>query len=181
MKKKNIPLDVIVALHEEGLYDREIAEICGCERSNITIRLNKAGYTQRKSKIDDIELRNRISKSLLGRYTGDNNQNFKGYTTEKIVARGIFKTISKRMIRNSDYTCQICGHRGGNLETHHIKPFSVIMQEFLSDEYNGNISNLYEQLTSYQPFMDEDNLMVLCEDCHKRIHNKDNHEPSSFN
>ena len=103
----------------------------GCKRSNITHHLNKAGITNRKSKIDNIELRNRISQSLIGRYVGENNPNYKGYTEEKQIARGIFKTISKRKLRECNYTCQHCGKRGGDLDTHHIKPFKVILDEFL--------------------------------------------------
>lgn len=180
MKKKNIPLEEIINLHEQGLYDEEIAEILGCSRSNITIRLNRAGYIGRGSKINNIELRNRISKKLTGRYCGENNPNFKGYTNEKTLARGIFKTLSKDLIRNSNYTCQQCGKYVGDLETHHIYPFSAIMNDFFETVYDGNIETMYNQLTSYQPFMDKSNLVVLCKSCHKNIHSKDNHEPSPF-
>ena len=96
-------------MHDQGLYDREIVEIFGCSRHNITQRLNKIGIIDRKTKINDIDLRNRISNSLKGKYVGKDNPNYKGYQDEKRVARGLFKTISKEMIRNCDFTCQICG------------------------------------------------------------------------
>ena len=35
-KKKNIPLQDIINLHNQGLYDSEIARILGCGRINIT-------------------------------------------------------------------------------------------------------------------------------------------------
>ena len=180
MKKKNIPLDLIISLHEKGLYDTEIAEIVGCTRPTITIRLNKAGYNNRRSKIDDIDMRNRISEKLIGRFCGEKNPNYSGHSDEKTIARGIFKTFSKRLIRNSNYTCQVCGKRGGDLETHHIYPFSAIMSDFFKEKYDGNIDNLYEQLMSYDSFIDESNLMVVCVKCHKKIHSKDNHEPSPY-
>lgn len=179
-KKKNIPINAIIELHKAGLYDQQIAELCGCSRHNIMQRLNKAGYTNRHGKINDIDLRNRISSSLIGRYCGEDNPNFKGYTNEKMMARGIFKTISKRVMRERNYTCEICGQYGGNLETHHIRPFSAIMNCFFEEQYSGNIEDLYEQLTNYEPFMDENNLIVVCEECHKKIHSKDNHEPSPY-
>ena len=75
-KKKNIPLQDIINLHNQGLYDSEIARILGCGRINITQRLNKAGFKNRRSKIDDIALRNRISDSLKGRFVGENNPNY---------------------------------------------------------------------------------------------------------
>lgn len=172
--------DEVVQLHLYGVSDADIAKIVGCTRSNVTIILNRAGYTDCHSKIDNIELRNRISNSLIGRYTGTDNPNYKGYTDEKTVARGIFKTISKRKIRGCNYTCKACGKRGGDMETHHIKPFSLIFKEFLSNRYDGNIQTIYEQLMDYPDFVDEDNMVVLCHDCHHDVHYSDYHELSPY-
>ena len=152
----------------------------GCKRSNITHHLNKAGITNRKSKIDNIELRNRISQSLIGRYVGENNPNYKGYTEEKQIARGIFKTISKRKLRECNYTCQHCGKRGGDLDTHHIKPFKIIFDEFLKTEYSGDIDNIYNEITRYKDFMNEENMVVLSHDCHTKVHYSDNHGLSPY-
>ena len=179
-RKKNLDKEQIFKLHNDGLSDLEISKIMGCKRSNITHHLNKAGITDRKSKIDNIELRNRISQSLIGRYVGENNPNYKGYTEEKQIARGIFKTISKRKLRECNYTCQHCGKRGGNLDTHHIKPFKIILDEFLKNEYSGDINNLYNEITKYKDFMNEENMVVLCHDCHTKVHYSDNHELSPY-
>ena len=179
-RKKNLDKEQIFKLHNEGLSDLEISKIMGCKRSNITHHLNKAGITNRKSKIDNIELRNRISQSLIGRYVGKNNPNYKGYTEEKQIARGIFKTISKRKLRECNYTCQHCGKRGGDLDTHHIKPFKVILDEFLKTEYSGDINNIYNEITRYKDFMNEENMVVLCHDCHIKVHYSDNHELSPY-
>ena len=170
----------MLRLHNSGLTDSEIAVELGCTRSNVTIYLNRMGCTNRKSKKDNVELRNKISRSLIGRYTGSSNPNYKGYTDEKTLARGIYKTISKEMIRNNDYTCQHCGKRGGDLETHHIKPFNVIFKEFIQNEYSGNIDNFYNEITNYSDFMDRSNLVVLCHDCHFRVHYSDDHELSPY-
>ena len=170
----------MLQLHNDGLSDAEIATELGCTRSNVTVYLNKMGCINRKSKKDNIELRNRISRSLIGRYTGNQNPNYKGYTDEKTIARGIFKTISKRKIRECNYTCQHCGKRGGDLETHHIKPFNVIFTEFMQCKYSGDIDNLYDEITNYNDFMDETNMVVLCHDCHWNVHYSDNHELSPY-
>lgn len=180
MKKLNLDKTLILNLHNLGFTDKEIAEQLGCERSNITYHLNKMGFNNRKSKKDNIELRNRISQSLIGRFVGDKNPNYKGYTDEKTIARGIFKTISKRKIRENDYTCQHCKQRGGDLETHHIKPFCIIFLEFIRDVYSGNIENIYNELMNYKDFVDEDNMVVLCHDCHHRVHYSDDHELSPY-
>lgn len=180
VRTERVSKDKVRELHEAGLTDAEIAEHLGCTRSNVTICLNRMGYTDRKSKIENLDLRARISESLVGRYVGEQNPNYKGYTDEKTIARGIFKTFSKRLIRDNNYTCKCCKKRGGDLETHHIKPFNVILSEFLENVYDGNIENLYQQLMSYPDFVDESNMVVLCHDCHWKLHYTDNHELSPF-
>lgn len=179
-KKKNIPLEDIIELHNQGLYDKEIAQILGCTRENIVKRLNKAGFKNRKSKIDDIDLRNRISNSLKGRFVGKDNPNYKGYSDEKTLARGLFKTISKEMLRDCNFTCQICGQHGGDLHTHHIKPFHVIFDEFIQNVYSNNIENFYHEILAYDDFTDKNNLIVVCKKCHYKIHYTDNPELSPY-
>ena len=180
IKNERVDKNEMRRLHEKGLSDAEIADALGCTRSNVTIYLNRMGYTDRKSKAENIELRNKISESLIGRYVGEKNPNYKGYTDEKTIARGIFKTFSKRLIRENNYTCKHCKKRGGDLETHHIKPFNIILSEFLKNVYDGKIENLYQQLMSYPDFIDENNMVVLCHDCHWELHYTDNHELSPY-
>lgn len=170
----------VLELHQQGLYDKEIAEKLNITREDVTHLLNVQGITGRHSKKDDIKLRNRISRSLIGRYTGESNPNYKGYIDEKEIARGIFKTISKRVMREKNYTCEYCGQHGGDLETHHIKPFSIILDEFINNSYSGDINNFYKEITNYPDFMDETNMVVLCHDCHKKVHYSDDPELSPY-
>ena len=180
-RKVGIPAEKIIELHNKGLYDREIAEILGCERSNITIRLHLLGYaSNRHTKKDDIELRNRISNSLVGRYTSKNNPNYSGGESVKQQVRGILKTINKRILRNRDNACCACGATDTKLQTHHIKPFKIILDEFLETTYNGDQDTLYEQVVNYPDFMDEENIVILCKQCHYKVHYSDNPELSPF-
>ncbi len=179
-KTYTVDKEKVEELHLSGAKDAEIAEMLGCSRSNVTICLNKMGYTNRKSKIDDIELRDRISNALIGRYTGENNPNYKGHLNEKQIARGLCKTISRRIMRERGFTCEHCGKHGGNLEMHHIKPFNIIFTEFISNRYNKDINTIYQQLMSYPDFIDESNMVILCHKCHRFVHYSDNPELSPY-
>lgn len=180
ISKSNVSIQDLIAMHDRGLYDREIAEIIGTTRHNVCQRLNKAGIKDRKSKIDDITLRNRISATLKGKYVGIHNPNYKGYKDETTIARSLFKTISKEMIRNSGYFCHICGKKSQIYHTHHIKPFALIFNEFYKTTYSGNIENLVDELIIYEDFMNTENLIVCCKQCHYNIHYTDNPELSPY-
>lgn len=45
---------------------------------------------------------------------------------------------------------------------------------------DGKIENLYQQPMSYPDFIDENNMVVLCHDCHWELHYTDNHELSPY-
>jgi hypothetical protein len=61
------------------------------------------------------------------------------------------------------FTCQHCGdNRGGNLNAHHIKPFSMILAE-------RNITSL-EEAFKCEELWNINNGITLCESCHIDIH-----------
>jgi len=63
-----------------------------------------------------------------------------------------------------DFTCQECGRRGGKLNVHHIKPFSLILEL-------NNIRNFKEALECSE-LWDINNGITLCEKCHKKKRHK---------
>ena len=54
------------------------------------------------------------------------------------------------------------------------------IDEFLKTEYSGDIDNIYNEITKYKDFMNEENMVVLCHDCHTKVHYSDNHELSPY-
>ncbi|MBN2263075.1 MAG: HNH endonuclease [Prolixibacteraceae bacterium] len=96
-------------------------------------------------------LRHRINQGLArrGLLAKEKNPNWRGgITKQNDIVR---KSFDYRMWRNlvferDNYTCQICGKKGGILHAHHIKPFAYYPElRFLVD--NGE---------------------TLCVDCHKK-------------
>ena len=179
-KPKNVDVSKIVELHNQGWIDADIAELFNCTRSNITYHLNKLGITNRKSKINNLSWRNNLSQSLRGKMIGEKNPRYKGYANEKHIARGLFKALSGEMIRNSGFHCHICGKKSQVYHTHHIKPFALILDEFIANTYSGNIETFSEEILQYPDFTDKTNLIVVCPECHKKIHYSDNPELNPY-
>lgn len=172
----------IIELHNQGLYDYQIAEIAECSRASITFILNRLGFKGRRSKINDIELRNRIRNTNKGTRTGSDNHKWKGNSTYKELARGLFHSISREYMIDKNYKCELCDKRGGNLNVHHIKEFYIIIEEFLKKHPNITIDDFSKQIIDYDDFIDKNNLLLVCEECHKKIHySKDNSVPSLNN
>lgn len=170
-----IDIDTLRHHHSNGLYDNEIAEMYGCSRALIS-RLTKkyVDSSDRRVKIDDVELRQRISNTNRGKKTGKENHNFKGDGDYKSLARGLFNSISRNHLLKSGFTCEICGSKSGDKHVHHIKPFSIIVEEFLSHRVGISLDEFSTELLRWPDFTDETNLVTVCVDCHKDIHYGDN-------
>jgi 5-methylcytosine-specific restriction endonuclease McrA len=104
---------------------------------------------------------------------GINNPNWRGGITplaDLIRHSEFYSNWIKQIFERDNYICQECGQHGGNLESHHIKPFSKILKEFLNF-YNQfspleDIETLVRLSESYSDFLDINNGKTLCEKCH---------------
>jgi len=59
-----------------------------------------------------------------------------------------------------DYTCQHCNKRGGDLEAHHIKQFSKIIED-------NNVDTM-EKALSCDELWNINNGLTLCKECHNK-------------
>jgi len=95
---------------------------------------------------------------------GDKCAQWKGGITKKrYIIRNSrkYRLWRKECFEREDYTCEICDIRGGDLEVHHVKPFSLILDE------NG-IQTL-EDANMCDELWDTENGQVLCKKCHNNI------------
>lgn len=100
-----------------------------------------------------LEQRKMLSELRKGLYTGDKNPNWRGGLTEKaqLVRSSIEYQLWRQAVFSRDgWTCMDCGVLGGDLEAHHIVPFSK------DDKLQLAI----------------DNGVTLCKKCHKLRHKK---------
>lgn len=72
-----------------------------------------------------------------------------------------YRLWRKECFERENYTCEMCNNRGGYLEVHHIKPFSLICDE-------NKIQSL-EEAKMCNELWDTNNGQVLCKACHNNI------------
>ena len=88
-----------------------------------------------------------------------------------------YKIWRNKVFKRDNYKCQKCeDNKGGNLEAHHKKRFSIILNEFLQ-QYSQfspieDKETLVRLAITYEPFWDVNNGITLCEKCHKKIHKR---------
>lgn len=89
----------------------------------------------------------------VGAQSGENHWNWKGGITPKNQKErnsSKYSAWRKAVFERDDYTCQICGIRGSELNAHHIKRWST------------NVNERYQL----------DNGITLCKKCHSFVHSK---------
>ena len=70
-----------------------------------------------------------------------------------LAQRGIFReTIQKQVLIRDDYTCQLCGIRGGNLEVDHIQSWAKYVElRFSMDNCRTLCKRCHYQITYGKP------------------------------
>lgn len=114
------------------------------------------------------------SESKVGLMCGEKHPNWKGgISSLNSLLREFFNTnLAPLAAKRDNYTCQMCGATHVILNVHHKIWFSKIVSEILNEHKDLNPSDsddmqiLYNIITQDKRFLDLDNLITYCRDCH---------------
>jgi len=125
------------------------------------------------------------TKKFIESHTGENNNNWKGGISsenQKIRNSSEYKEWRKSVFKRDNYTCQVCGKRGGNLQVHHLESFAgspelrlnidngiTVCEEHHKSNIKGSFHNVYgyngntkEQFIQYTNNIKNNHLNILC-------------------
>jgi thymidylate synthase (FAD) len=153
---------------QSGLTARQMAETAGCSVEAIKkwvyyygLKLNKAKTGTAnpwnrglrgayRINLTPEQRRQRRERSKQSTRRGANSNFWKGGVTDDRTTIGAWtRAIAPQVHEKFDYTCQRCGERGGHLHAHHLLPVYAHPEK------------------AY----DFENLVTVCETCHRYIHN----------
>lgn len=110
------------------------------------------------------EIKQKLSEARKGKYGGEKCPAWRGgvsVITNIIKGLRQYKEWRLTIFKRDRYTCQKCNKHIRNIEAHHIKEFSKIIQE-------NNIKTS-EQALNCNELWNTDNGITLCKECHDGI------------
>jgi len=154
-KTVNLSIEARKKMGRKGIKRQPLSDITKQRLSDV-----------KRGKPKSQDTKDKIRKTLKGRRAihreGVNCNWWKGgYSSVIMLIRKCFKYrqwVSDVFMRD-DYTC-LCGLKGGKLNAHHIKPFSIIVRE-------NNIKTVEEAL-SCEELWNINNGQTLCVECHRK-------------
>lgn len=115
------------------------------------------------------------SDAKIGICCGEEHHNWKGGLTSIYGRlRTAFEVRLRPLVQKRDNnTCQFCGSTE-NLCVHHIRPFKEIVDEIISEhpdlDVKIDVNLLYDIAVKDSRFIDLNNLITCCKDCHYKLH-----------
>lgn len=153
--RKNI--EDVINMYQNHISVNDISEKFGCTDTVIYNILRE----------NNIEMRD---------CRGENNWNWKGGVSGiQVMIRTCckYKEWRRKIMERDNYTCQVSGVRGGELEVHHCpRSFAELIQDFLSLYPELDILKDVDKLSclaqDYEPFWDINNGITLSKEEHRK-------------
>lgn len=160
--------DELYRLHwMENISCKDMESILGMSASTIRRHMHSLGLKTKNQ-----------SESKRGLMTGEKHHNWKGGITPLyMLLREFFNTnLAPVAAKRDNYTCQLCGAEHVVLHVHHKIAFKKIVWGIINQHPELDIENnkqeLYDIITHDDLFLDINNLVTLCKDCHRyKVHN----------
>lgn len=141
----------------------EIGKLYGVDAGSVRRQLRRIGVPTKTN-----------SESKIGLMTGEKHHNWKGGITPLYLLLREYFHVNQApaILKRDNYTCQLCGKTHTALHVHHITEFSIIVSEIMSEHPHLNPldiddrEELYGIITNDSRFLDNDNLITLCKECH---------------
>jgi hypothetical protein len=143
--------------------DRKVIWKCQCDCGN-TIDVIGNSLQSGNTKSCGCYHKERVSETHLG----EKSHNWKGGITslsQAIRNSTFYKRWRTSIFQRDNFICTHCGIRGGKLHAHHIKFFSVILDEY-------NITTL-EEAEACEALWNISNGITLCQKGHKKLHSSE--------
>lgn len=156
--------DIMYRLHwDDGLSCKDIGKLYDIDAGTVRRQMHRLGLATKNN-----------SQAKIGMMTGEAHPNWQGGKTPlKQLLREFFHTNQAPVIAKRDnYTCQLCGATHTELHVHHIKRFTDIVEEICNEHPELNPDNeadrlrLYDIITHDSRFLDGNNLITYCAECH---------------
>lgn len=95
------------------------------------------------------------NKGLKGFMSGEKHYNWKGGGT-KLERQRFRDQMQKLVFERDDYTCQLCGERGGKIQVDHIQPWSEYVElRFSMENCRTLCMSCHYQITFNKPMPSE--------------------------
>lgn len=147
IRKQLLDLYLFQSENEVKLEKQEKQNKTQTLQKNVEKNVEKQQKNAKKQQKNEVFL-SKISNEQ--RYTGEKSKN---KSEKDFYSLSVWKTMSQEL-RKEHPECQLCG-KNKSTEVHHIFPF---MHQF---------EDIREEV-----FLDKDNLICLCSDCHHQVHAK---------
>lgn len=160
---------------ERKLSSRDVGKELGCSSDLVIKRLRENGLPVRE-RVGDPSFTIEERKEKWGRTGADHPRWKGGITAVSNLIRNRLNHVTLDRFKLDGFRCVECGGGEHRLNAHHIRPFSEIVAEIREEndlydlstwESKGRLADICEK---DDRLLDLDNLITLCEDCHKEVH-----------